>query len=392
MAKRDVKKFANKKFLKTVDMELLRQFFERFQDDIDLDLDALTPDSVYEFLTEKLGEDCPPEMLEDLHKISDMSTDLGMDLLQQRALLSDPPVTLVPMAETEDGEGGMHINPRYLSLRTYLEHRGLFAEAHRWLSFIHSSSPEEFLGIEEDVEVDLDDPTRIRFEEAAADYFNARYKGNYCKLSFFEDHDGINILITHGKYPVTTIIIDHDEEKPFTFREVRQDALGFNPQDGRLKVYAPVQEERAKLAELFADIILKRTDFFAHADCQNLYTLNPLNDDDFKLDGRWDSEFRNAYVNEVQISDGKRGGSALTARGPKALERLNSMNGDGDTNGWGFVYAKIRFEFLIRQKKRTKMVKIKPPSICTFKRETLEEKIMEHLRRNGFCQPRKPMA
>mgnify|MGYP000901125561 CR=1 FL=1 len=66
MAKRDVKKFANKKFFKTVDMGLLRRFFERFQDDIDLDLDDLTPESVYEFLTEKLGEDCPPEMLEDL--------------------------------------------------------------------------------------------------------------------------------------------------------------------------------------------------------------------------------------------------------------------------------------------------------------------------------------
>ena len=142
---------------------------------------------------------------------------------------------------------------------------------------------------------------------------------------------------------------------PYTFREVRQDALSFNPRDGHLKVFAPVQEERAKLAGFFADHIVKQPGFFDHEDSQNLYTLKPLHDDDFKFEGDWDSEFRSAFVNEVQISDGKRSGSALTARGPKSLSRLLSMNGDGGVDGWDFVFAKIRFEFFIRRKKRTKM-------------------------------------
>ena len=391
MSKSDVKKFANKKFLKTVDMGLLKRFFHRYRDDIDLDLESLTPESVYDFLT-TIDESCPAEMMEDLHKIVDLSSELGMDLLQQRAHASDPPVVLIPPEEKDDPEGGIHINPRYLALRAYLDHRDVFDSAHKWLAFFQTSSPGEFNGVDENVDVDLNDSGRDAFEKAASEYFNNRYKGNYCKISFFDDDDEINILVTHGKYPVTTVIVENEDEKPLTFREIRQDALSFNPKSGRLKAFASIQEEKTELSRIFATQILNKPDFFDHADSQNLYELDPLLDEDFHFEGSWDPEFVGAHIAEVQYGQDKRGGYAITVRDKNALALLRTTNLADDLKKRNLLYAKVQFEFRIRGKKRTKMVKIKPPGICSFKRETLEKKVMEHLRRNGFCTPRKSLG
>ncbi len=68
----------------------------------------------------------------------------------------------------------MHPNPRYLALRTFLEHPEVFEQASDRLAFHDSRSPGEFAGETEDVPPHLTEEAKAHFEEQAKAFFNTR--------------------------------------------------------------------------------------------------------------------------------------------------------------------------------------------------------------------------
>jgi hypothetical protein len=111
---RHVKRFANKKFIHTVDLELLKRFLGRYREEITLDLDALGEDNkltrtrLYEYFL-AADESYPAQMLDDLHRIEELSSEVGTTHLRHRAELAG--VELIPAAERAENDG-LHCNHR----------------------------------------------------------------------------------------------------------------------------------------------------------------------------------------------------------------------------------------------------------------------------------------
>lgn len=394
---RHVKRFANKKFIHTVDLTLLKRFLERYREEITLDLDALGEDNkqtrtrLYEYFL-AADESYSPQMLDDLHRIAELSTEVGVAHLRHRAEVVG--AELIPAAELEEKDG-LRFNCRYLAVRAFLDHPDIFEAALDWMTFEDHQSPAEFVGVDEDVKPHVGKPARDAFEQQASAFFNTRYQGRYCRARLYHDEDGVNILVIHGKQPVSTLVIVGDQERPLTFRETKQDTLTYDQATGRLKVTARTEEEKQRLCAIFATTILGKPKFFDHGECRRLYTLDPIAKAgaDFRLDGEWDPDLVEAAVVEIQFYNQPRGGWVMTIRDAKdAIARLYEKCPDTDLAETEINYVRLRFTFLLNGKKRKRTVKIKPPSLASFDRASLEDKVMEHLKRNGFCLSRRAAA
>lgn len=390
---RDVKRFASRKFIYTVDLTLLKRFLEPYREEISVDLDALGDDDkqararLYEYFL-NADENYPAQMLDNLHRIADLCTEVGVGHLRNRAEIAG--IELIPIAELQTSDS-LRFNPRYLALRAFLDHPDVFDAALDWLAFDDHRSPAEFVGADEDVKPHLGREAREAFEQQAGEFFNARYQGRYCKIHWYPDEDETNILVSHGKQPVSTLVIVEDQERPLTFRETKQDTLTYDQHTGRLQVTAATAEERQRLCAIFAATILGKPEFFQHDGCQRLYTLDPIAaaGASFKLNGEWDPELSSAAVVEIQFHDQPRGGWAVTIRDARdAIARLSETCPETDLEEAQINYVRLRFTFRVNGKRRRKTVKIKPPSLASFNRTSLEAKVMEHLRRNGFCLSR----
>ncbi|GEM_PF-5824748 len=94
-------------------------------------------------------------------------------------------------------------------------------------------------------------------------------------------------------------------------------------------------------------------------------------------------------MTEIQVDSGERGGWMVTARDRHdALLLLLDRCPELDLSRARINYVKLRFTFSAGRRKRSRTVKIKPPSIASFNRSTLEARVLEHLRRNGLCVQR----
>jgi len=394
---RDVKRFASKKFISTVDLDLLRRFLEAYRKQISLDIDALCEDNektralLFDYFV-KADEHYPPQMLDDLHRIAELSTEAGARHLRHRAELAV--VEIIPAHELENDDG-LQFNPRYLALRAFLDQPDIFEAALDWVAFDDQRSPAEFVGADENVKPHLGKEAREAFKQQVGEFFRDRYQGRYCEVRSYDDEDGVYILVAHGKQPVSTLVVIQDKERPLTFREIKQDLLIYHQATGRLKVTASNEEERERLCAIFAATILGKPKSFEHDDCRRLYTLDPIAQAGaaFRLNGEWDPDLAEAAVIEIQFYNQLRGGWIVTIRDAKdAIARLYEKCPETNLREAQINYVRIRFTFWVRGRKRRKTVKIKPPSLASFNRTSLEAKVMEHLRRNGFCLSRHAAA
>ena len=151
------------------------------------------------------------------------------------------------------------------------------------------------------------------------------------------------------------------------------------------------------MKRLFAEHLIGEPDFFDGEDSQNLYTLQPVNEQgaDFELETDWDNDLEKVRIVEVQIAEKRspdkrrRAPWALTIRDARnPLRRATQMMRWLDFVAIEIVYLKLEFSFRLDGKPRRIMVKIKPPHTVSFRRDVFEARIMEHLRRNGLCLPR----
>lgn len=399
MAK-SVKKFASQSFFRTVDLDPLERLLEPYADRLPFQLADLPNEekerrhALHErFLT---VEGFPEELLDALHCILQLSDKQGLHCLRERADLAE--VQLVPLKETQGEHDGRHLHPQHIALRAYLDHREIFDKAVDFRAFIRPSSPMECNGAREGVDCRHDDPEACEgFRTAVSAYFSERYLGRYCEVRLYPEEDEINILVLHGRHMVVTPVEERGEEHVLRFRELRQDTIRYAPATGRLRTSAEHATERDQLKKLFAEHLIGEPDFFDGEDSDNLYTLQPVKEQgaEFELENDWDEELEKVRIVEVQIAEEfppdkpRRAPWALTLRDARnPLRRTTQMMGWLDFGAVEIIYLKLEFTFRLHGKPRRIMVKIKPPGAVSFRRDVFEARIMEHLRRNGLCEPR----
>lgn len=399
MAK-NIRKFVNREFARTVELDLLRRLLAPYTKMLQLDFDALPQDekrrgeAIFEFFR-NADESFPSELQDALHCIMVLSNPNGMRILQEQAELFN--IQLAQTEEIQDERDGRHLNPRHLALRAYLDQRAIFDRALDLYAFVTPNSPMEFSGAREGVESRHEDPSaREAFRQSASNYFSARYLGRYCEVRWYPDDDEIGILVLHGKNAITANVEQDGEERVLTFREIAQDTIRYHALTGRLKATAQLESEKKKLAQLFADHLLGEPGFFDGADSQNLYTLQPINDAGaaFRLRTDWDKDLVRTRIRELHADEGEQMVSGrrrfsrwgiIVRDHENAITRLAELAPDFDFASGRINYIKIEFTFRLHGKERRIMVKIKPPDIVSFRRDAFEARIMEHLRRNGLC-------
>jgi len=148
MAK-NVKKFVNRSFARTVDLDLLKRLIVPYQAAIELDWDGLPADeserreAIFEFF-QRTDDRFPSDLLDALHKIMVLSNEQAADLLKEQADLAS--VAIVPDDEVTEDRGGRHLSPRHLALRAYLDHRPVFDRTIDVFAYRSVRSPPEYSG------------------------------------------------------------------------------------------------------------------------------------------------------------------------------------------------------------------------------------------------------
>lgn len=408
MAK-DLKKFVNLKFLRTVNLGLLRRLFERQPEErrgLDLalfDQDEVAAREAIQAFFAGPEDRYPAGVVADLHRIAELGDQNGLRLLQEQAQrrLID---FVRPPAE---GEEAPPLDPKHVALLAFLDHEAVFNAASDLMALEARTSLAEFAGADEDVEPRLDDASKAAFEAAAGEMFRRDLNGGYCRVGWYEDDDEINVVVTHGA-PVTVVpVIDGDREHVISYRSAEQAVLAYTPLTGRLKVGGVAKAQQATLAETFAQTMLNRPGFFAGDGSRNLYTLAPIERAglDFTIDHAFDPGIQRVQIVEVQIdrinTDAQTGEVfTLWSLVARSTRRDQSALGALQTAARGIVFGPdayrvghvvLRIHVAVdRGRPVTVTVKIKPPTSAVFKRQRFEARVMELLRRNGFCHEREP--
>jgi hypothetical protein len=403
----DLKKFVNPKFLRTVNLPLLRELFGRQPEELrGFDLAAFDlpePDARAALTTLFQGpeEQLPRGIVADLHHIAELGTEHGMNMLQARAEARG-----IEIAPPLDPAGQpVPLDPKQFAILAFLRHRAVFDAVSDMMAREARSSFNEYVGIDEGVEPQLTDDARAAFEAAAREMFRRNYRGAHCRVGWYDDGPQTILVVTHGA-PVSVVpIIEGDRENVISFRSVEHAVLAYHPGTGRLGIAGVPKARRAELAELFAEHLLSRPGFFAGEDCQDLYTLERVEGIglDFIVNHAFDPGIQRVEITEVQIDKlgaAERAGdpppveACYTARCFRgmALQRLRDLGsqiafGPGRYR-IGHLTLRIHFAGARRASKVT--VKLKPPSYAIFKRHSFEQRVMELMRRNGFCRERQP--
>lgn len=401
----DLKKFVNARFIRTVDLGLLTRVFERHGLAL-TDISSATlfgdPDStrlhtdLLAFLA-RSDEVCPDALVSDLHRIAELGTAEGLEILLQEAGRSQVRVVTCSGAEERDED------PKHVALRMFLDHPDVFNAASDMATYRSRTSLSEFVGEEEGVEAVVDETSMPAFEQAAGALFAADLRGNYCRVGTYEDGDEVVLIVTYGAYYSTHPVLtkDHREEIP-SFRMLEQAVLAYDASRGLLKVGGVSQSRRVDMADLFATHFLKKPEFFAAEDAQNLYTLESIERAgfDFVFEHRYDPTIARVRITEIGVdavqvdpSTGKqkvayslilrdKADRSLARLGPHLLgERLGLM--------WKISHIGIKVHFRTEgARDRVVPVKIKPPRAAIFKRQAYEARIMTLLRKNGLLHDR----
>ena len=404
MAK-NLKKFVNPKFSRTIDLTLLRRLLERHAESLDAFDMAVFEDEGNEareavqafFIGPE--ENYPEGLVADLHRIAELGSTHGLRLLQERAVRFG--VVIAPERDEDGNE--LRQDPKHVALAVFLDHPTLFEAAADFLMLTARTSLAEFAGVEEGIDAQIDDGTKNAFEQAAERMFEADLRGRYCRVGWYDDDGEINLVVTHGSTITTTPVVEEGAERVISYRAAEHAVLSYASADGRLKIGGVPKARQTELAEVFADTMLGRPGFFAADDSQQLYTLEPIERAGvgFAFSHDFDPRIRRIRIVEVQANriatDPETGTErvqwSIVTRDNlgNALARLGEiwrrMNFGSDS--WQLSHIVVRVYFDVGKAKPAQVtVKLKPPSHATFKRERFEGQIMDLLHRNGFCLER----
>ncbi|PHK93867.1 hypothetical protein CR162_16495 [Pseudoroseomonas rhizosphaerae] len=399
----DYQRFANLRFLRTVDPDLLKRFLERHAipaDALDLDLLASDPgkgrEAVSAYLLRTPKDRCPESLTADLHRIERLGKPVGQDALLQEARRRG--VELVPP------EALSKTNARNLALRAFIYHPEVFEDAENGLAFLQPASVMEFVAPEEGIPADLSEDRLRTLEAHAKTIFQADLRGEFCEAITYQDGDEVHVSIRHGAALTITEVLEGSRKRIRSFREIDNAVLAYSAIDGRLKIWGCGKASRTALAKAFAEVVLDRPGLFSAVSSRRLYTLEPAE----KAGGAF--EFRHRHdpgIARVQIYEAQANRVVVTRNGrEKVVRSLIARESDGNalqalhdsrpeiiyqSGGWRLAHLVIKI-ILVAEGPRPPVitVKIKPHDTLSFPRQRHQRRVMKLLAMNEMLHEREP--
>jgi hypothetical protein len=384
---KNVQRFLNEKFINAMDVELMAEFLQRHPGVFGEVALTLRPENVYKeraqilMVLTSLNSPGAEVALEELHRIATIAKDPAFGALRKRAETHG--IDIVPRDARLSS-----LDMRCITMRAFLRHPNLFGEAEDWWALERHTAVAEYLATD-GFEVFTDEQSRKQFEEAAAELYDERYREPYCRARWYEADGKVHVVITHGVLPVTTLRIDAGHEECLTFREAKQDILIFDPEDGRLQVGARGLEEKIRLRDLFAEMILGDAYLFHAREARHLYTLDRVWREGRKFRLVAPSiDIADQRITDIEVRDGDNDkGWRVRVHDPEdAIRRYFETTHEEDFGGAEIIGLTVRLGIFVNGKLRRKTVRIKPPSTASFARSTGESIVLRFLQVNGFCR------
>jgi len=400
----NLKKFVNPRFIKTIDLILMKALLARHEGEFtsfSVDLldqeDDTARDALHDLLTG--AEDSYPEGLRaDLHRIAELGDSRGLEVIQTQA--DRQGIDLFPDMKTgdEDAHNKAH-DPKHIAVRVFLEHPDLFDAAADHMAMLAADRLHEYAGLERGVTIDLTKEKVEMFGAAVAELFRDAFLGDYCRVGDYADGDEINLVVSHGSMVSTMPVVEGLQERVISVRQIAHAVLRYSENTGMLRLARIRKAHQPEIAELFAAIILERPGFFDGDDAQDLYTLRPveLAGPDFVFDHAYDPMIDRVLIIEAAADlmvPGKKGYPrvARTLRSRDlGGEALRHFGGTPVSFAGSWRLGEIVFRILFKgdgKRQPQVTVKLRPPGVVQFRRTQHEARVMTLIERNGMTNDR----
>jgi len=360
-------------------MELFKQLLEPLNGELGLDMDSLTPESVKELFL-KADDTMPEQLLGDMHLISKMATDTGMHVIvthgQSKGIVFERP-------DAEEGEDPTEkIDPKWLSLYCFLNHRDIFNLAQQERIYERQSSFDEYTGKSEGM-IDVTTQAITDLQDLLGNYFMEEYQGELCRITPFEEDGEQKFLIKHGLFWKVDINIKENEESTHSWRPLVMSVAEYDPGRGILRIKAKKDKDRDEIAKVFGTVFFEKEDHFESGET---VTLEPLLDPEYSYDCTWDStRVESVTITELQIMRNAERNSHIILKSRNVLDDLKELK-DLDRSLLSkdnLIYAKILFRFT-NKKSKFKSVRIKPKNKIVMSRSSHVATVYEHLEKMGI--------
>ena len=395
----DIQKFINPKFLRTIDLDLMRALFARHYeaDEIPVAFDG-EHGAIREALTDYFEApvtEWSEGVVADLHRVAEVGTGEGLQLILNEARRQN--VVLYPDAETGAAEDApARHDAKHVALHTYLHHHRVFEAAADFQALRAPSAMAEFRGPRRHVDADLTEDTKSAFRTTIMKLLAQDLQGEYCRVGQYEEDGEINLVVSHGAPVTTTPVVAGDREEIITLRAVKYAAVRYSPAEGLLRIGGVAKARQADMAEAFAEHILAQPGFFEGKDARDLYTLDPIGEagPDFAFDHAFDDRILDvrivaaaADLFERDEEDQKwRYVRSWVSRDASGAA-LKHFRGSEVRFGHGWRLGEITFRvFFKTDKKRPAQVtaRLKPPGTLAFRRTRFEKAVHALVARNGL--------
>jgi hypothetical protein len=395
----DIKKFINPKFLRTIDLDLMRELFARHYEADEIPVafvgePAAIRQSLMDYFEAPVTE-WSEGVVADLHRVAEVGTGEGLQLILNEARRQN--VVLYPDAETgTDEDAPAKHDAKHVALHTYLHHHRVFEAAADFQALRAPSAMAEFRGPRRHVDADLTEDTKSAFRAAIIKLLAQDLQGEYCRVGQYEEDSEINLVVSHGAPVTTTPVVAGDREEIITLRAVKYAALRYSPAEGLLRVGGVAKARQADIAETFAEHILAQPGFFAGADARDLYTLDPIGaaGPGFAFDHAFDERILEVRIVAAAADLFERDEDEQKWRYVRSWVSRDASGGalrhfrESEVRfGRGWRLGEITFRvFFKTDRKRPAQVtaRLKPPGTLAFRRTRFEKAVHALVARNGL--------
>jgi len=399
-----LKKFVNLKFIRTVDLALIRSLLKRHDGDLNgFEIASLEGDEacarerLHAYL---LGatEQFPEGLIADFHQIADLGCKAGLELILTHAQRLG--VRILSPSEPGEGDAPKAQDPKHVALSVFLFHREVFEAAYDFQVLKTRTSLIEFAGLSEGVAAKTDISDIEMFRAAVTAFFEADMRGRYCRLACYEDGRDINIVIAHGAVVSSLPVIEANAERVINMRAVAHAVLRYEKDTGMLRLGGISRTRAPDMAEMFASHLLDQPGFFAGPDARQLYSLDAVEQagPGFAMTHAHDPAIEAVLITtataELWEWDASSGGRR---RIRTRIEK--SSSGDVLANlfdvptplGGAWCLGDLGFDVVFKStgKRRDSVsVTLRPPATLRFRRSRHEDRIITLLQRNGLVHDR----
>lgn len=370
------KRFSDQSFLQALDkprwlrplLEDHADYFGRHGINVrQLKNDAATGRKLLDVFT-AIDEEIPPDLLEALYILDDLSDEAGHDRILEEA----------EWLGIDLGKVGQDLNVSEFAIGVYLEQPGIIRSCHERTLHRKIKNYEEYqsqgngrltLGVVR--------KKRGQLENQLGAWFESKNRSKACEIHVYEEDGDLKFQITHGRPMLTEGSINKKLAlSRVAYRPQKHDSVVYDKAAGVLKVNAQTHGEKQIYRSTFGEVLFGDADFFPG---ERLYTLEPLQAENISL--ATPAGVSAARLAEVWIRLDDAQQVVQITRARDLLECVNRTGRPVLSEG-----TLLRAAFLVTYASggRARKLEIRPPNVAIYDRERDAAPAVAFIRANGF--------